>query len=176
MLTARAALLLDQLDIAEALLEYHLDGLGDAECLWEPSPVSWTIRPDGAGGWTADWAETEPEPVPTPTIAWLMWHIGFWWTTAAGECFGAGAPGRAEIAWPGSADAAAAWLRGLAAEWRERLAEVSDAELDGRTVTLFGLDRTLAQAAAWVSVELVKNVAEIGSLRLLHAALGSAGR
>ncbi|ROO84684.1 DinB family protein [Actinocorallia herbida] len=167
--TPRAALLLHQLDLAGALLEYHLDGLGDAECLWEPSPVSWSVRPEGPG-WAVDWADAEPDPVPTPTIAWLMWHIGYWWTTAAGECFGGGAPARAEIAWPGSAGAAAGWLRGLLAAWRARLAEVTDEELDTRTVRLFGLEQPLAQAAAWVSVELVKNVAEIGSLRLLHAA------
>jgi hypothetical protein len=25
--------------------------------------------------WQFDWAETEPDPVPVPTIGWLTWHI-----------------------------------------------------------------------------------------------------
>ncbi|MDX6744093.1 DinB family protein [Actinocorallia sp. A-T 12471] len=166
--TPRAALLLHQLAVAEALLDYHLDGLGDAECLWEPSPTSWTVRPDGAGGWAADWADTEPDPVPTPTIAWLMWHIDLWWTAALRECFGV--PGPEMPVWPGSATASAARLRALVAAWRTCLDGVADADLDTRSVTLFGLAQPLSDALAWVTVELTKNVAEIGSLRLLYAA------
>lgn len=172
MTTTRAALLVHQLDLARALLEHHLQGLGDEECLWEPSPVAWSVRPDGLGGWTVDFADTEPDPVPTPTIAWLMWHIGFWWTTTAEHCFGTRAPAPEEVVWPGGAQEAAAWLRSLHEGWRERVLALTDAELDSRarSAGLFGLDETLGNVAAWVNVELVKNVAEIGSLRLLHAA------
>ncbi|GAA2811591.1 hypothetical protein FHR33_001093 [Nonomuraea dietziae] len=34
------------------------------------------------GTWVPDWTETEPDPVPVPTIGWLSWHIGWWWSVA----------------------------------------------------------------------------------------------
>lgn len=174
MTAARVDLLRKQLDIAWALFEYHLEGLDDADCLWEPAPGSWTVRPDAAGRWAADWAEPEPDPVPATTIGWISWHIGFWWTTTLGHCFRGGAPERAEIAWPGTAEAAIAWLRQLKDDWRASLLPLTDAELDSteRTRTLpWGGEFTLGDVAGWVTVELTKNVAEIGQLRILRRAL-----
>lgn len=173
MTVPRTVLLLRQLDITWSLLEYHLQDLDDATTLWEPAPGSWTVRPDGRGRWTADWQVPEPDPAPTVTIGWVTWHIGYWWTTTSGHCFGSGAPEREEITWPGTATAAADWLRGLKHDWRARLHEVTDADLDSteRTTTLpWGQELTLADVAGWVTVELTKNVAEIGLLRHLHAA------
>lgn len=101
-----------QLDIAWALFEYHLQGLDDALCLWEPEPYCWTVRPDGKGHWTADWEVPEPDPEPAVSIGWVTWHIGYWWTTTLGHCFKGGAPEREEITWPGGADAAAGGCAG----------------------------------------------------------------
>ncbi|MFB4318865.1 DinB family protein [Actinomadura sp. 21ATH] len=171
MTTTRADLLIRQLDIAWALFEYHLEGIDDDACLWEPSPHCWTVRPDGQGRWTADWADTEPDPVPAVTIAWVTWHIDFWWTTTLGHCFGSGAPAREEITWPGGIAAATARLRALNDEWRARLRELTDADLDStdRTAGLpWGQGLTLGDVAAWLGVELTKNVAEIGLLHNLH--------
>lgn len=172
---SRVDLLLRQLDIAWALLEYHLDGLDDEVCLWQPAPHCWTVRPDGRGRWTADWQVPGPDPVPAVTIGWLTWHIGFWWTATLGHCFGSGAPEREEITWPGSLAAAAAWLRGLKDRWRSHLSGLTDADLDStdRTASLpWGGGQTLADVAGWVNVELTKNVAEIGLLHTLHGARG----
>jgi len=113
--------------------------------------------------------------VPAVTIGWLTWHIGFWWTTTLGHCFGSGAPEREEITWPGSLAAAAAWLRGLKDRWRSHLSGLTDADLDStdRTASLpWGGGQTLADVAGWVNVELTKNVAEIGLLHTLHGARG----
>ncbi|GAA4080510.1 DinB family protein [Actinomadura miaoliensis] len=168
----RTELLLRQLDIAWALFEYHLKDLDDAVCLWEPAPHCWTVRQDERARWVADWQVPEPDPVPAVTIAWVTWHIGYWWTTVLGHCFGDGAPDREEITWPGGAAATAAWLGGLKDRWREELTRLGDADLDSteRTATLPWGEMTLADVAGWVTVELTKNVAEVGLLRNLHGA------
>ncbi|WP_207930254.1 DinB family protein [Streptomyces hainanensis] len=173
MTTPRVALLTGQLDMVWALLDYHLPQIDDAACHFVPNPDSWTVRQDEAGRWVADWQVPEPEPVPATSIGWLTWHIGFWWTTTLGHCFGDGAPEREEIAWPGDAAATTAWLRELRDDWRARLQTLTDADLDSteRTATLpWGEGMRLVDIAAWVNFELAKNVSEIGYVLRLHAA------
>ncbi|AZK95773.1 MULTISPECIES: DinB family protein [Streptomyces] len=173
--SARAALLAGQLDMVWALFEYHLPGLDFDDHLWEPAPGAWNVRPDGAGRWVPDWQVPEPDPVPTTSIGWLSWHIGYWWTVTLRHCFGDGAPAREEIFWPGGAGATADWLRGLKDEWRAELLRLTDEDLDstGRTagLPLFGdTVLTLAETASWVNFELAKNVSEIGlTVRLRRA-------
>ncbi|MFD5750493.1 DinB family protein [Streptomyces sp. NPDC127033] len=179
MTTARAGLLTRQLDLTWSLFEYYLRDLDDAACLWEPAPDCWTVRPDGRGGWVADWETAEPDPAPATSIGWLTWHIGYWWTTTLAHCFGPGAPAREEITWPGGADAAAEWLRGLKDEWRAALLPLTDAELDStdRTAGLpWGQETALVDVASWVNFELAKNVAEIGLTQRFHARAGTADR
>lgn len=65
------------------------------------APHCWTVRRSPDGTWQPDWAETEPDPVPVPTIAWLTWHIGWWWSTATAHARGAEPRSRTEITWPG---------------------------------------------------------------------------
>lgn len=82
------AALADQLDWHwHAQARPRLDGLTDAEYLWEPAPVSWTVRhrdspaPEwvtmraGSGEWLIDWAVPEPDPAPVTSIAWRLGHI-----------------------------------------------------------------------------------------------------
>lgn len=83
------------------------------------------------------------DPAPALSIGCLTWHLGFWWTTTLGCCFGSGAPAREEITWPGSA----------ALPW--------------------GQHQALAHIAGWANVELTKKVAEIGLVRHLHEAGGA---
>ncbi|MEU6999829.1 DinB family protein [Nonomuraea sp. NPDC046570] len=173
MTVARVDLLIRQLDIAWSLFDYHVKDLDDAICLWEPEPGCWTVRPDGQGRWVADWEVPEPDPVPTLSIGWVTWHIGFWWTTTLGHCFGTGAPPREEITWPGTAAATIDWLGELNDGWRAGLLQLTDADLDSteRTAGLpWGQEQTLANTAGWLNIELTKNVAELGLLRLLHKA------
>ncbi|MER6912283.1 DinB family protein [Streptomyces sp. NPDC000594] len=175
---ARGDLLIRQLDMVWALFEHHAGAVDDEMCLWEPAPGAWTVRKDPAGRWVADWAQVEPEPVPTTTVAWLTWHIGYWWTTVLEHCFGDGAPPREEIGWPGGGREAVEWLEGLKGRWRAELVALGDGELDSaeRTRGLpFGEGLTLAEIAAWVNFELAKNVAEIGGVIHLRGALRAAG-
>ncbi|MGW1979817.1 DinB family protein [Streptomyces sp. NPDC001889] len=174
MTSSRAALLVRQLDLVWSLFEHHRAGLDDPACFWEPAPGAWTVRRGEAGRWVADWQVPEPDPVPTTSIAWLTWHIGYWWTTTHGHCFEGGAPGREEIDWPGTAEGAVVWLTELKERWRAELAALGDEELDSteRTAGLpWGREQTLADIAAWVNVELAKNVSEIGLTLHLRRAL-----
>lgn len=178
MTAQRIDLLVWQLDLTWSLFEYHLQHLDDEACLWEPAAGSWTVRPDNQGRWVADWEVPEPDPVPTTSIGWLTWHIGYWWTTAYGHCFAGGAPEREQITWPGTAAATIEWLRGLKDDWRTALLDLTDADLNSteRTKTLpWGEPMELGNVAAWANVELTKNVSEVGLTLHLRKVLARSG-
>ncbi len=160
--------ILFQFDLAWALADLHLAALVDEDFLWEPAPLCWTVRPDAAGVWRPDWAEVEPDPIPVPTIGWLTWHIDWWWSTAIDHVSGAAPRDRADVTWPGSGGPAVRRLRDLATQWREILGSADMDQPASFPWTAEG--RTLAHTALWVNVELTKNIAEIGQLRLLRAA------
>jgi len=79
-------------------LEWHwreharprMDGLTDAEHLWEPVQPAWSVRPrgeertalaGGAGDVVAEIVFPEPSPAPFTTIAWRLVHLAI-------GCFG----------------------------------------------------------------------------------------
>ena len=163
------SLLLTQLDIAWTLLDHHLVPLTDLDLHWVPARVHWTVREVG-GEWRADFAEVEPDPVPVPTAAWLTWHIGWWWGTALSHLGDEEPKPREHVLWPGDAEATRRWLSGLHQEWRHSLAEASALNDPAGFPWPAGSGYTKADMAAWVNVELTKNTAELGQLRLLRAA------
>ncbi|HVX42855.1 MAG TPA: DinB family protein [Mycobacteriales bacterium] len=67
--------LIDLSDYAWQRLIGRLDGMEDAEYLWEPAPGSWSIRPGADGAWRLDGAVPAPDPAPLTTIAWRLHHI-----------------------------------------------------------------------------------------------------
>ncbi|WP_020580394.1 DinB family protein [Actinopolymorpha alba] len=163
-----------QLDVAWSLLELHLADLDDAEILWEPAPTCWTVRPRADGRWVADWMapDAEPEPEPAPSIAWLTWHIGFWWTLTYERSFGVREVRRDEVFWPGSTDATVEWLRACKDRWSGALTHLDDADLQSTARSGWFLrgTRPFGFVVAWVNSELMKNAAEIGLLRNLRQA------
>ncbi len=165
-----------QFELAWALTDLHLDGLREEDVFWEPAALCWTVRRDDAGQWHADFADVEPDPVPVPTVAWLTWHIDFWWSAAIDAVAGRIPRGAADVTWAGSGSAAVARLRELADEWRKLLANMNSATLAGPAAFPWGAgeSRTVADTVLWVTVELTKNAAEIGQLRLLRAATSAA--
>ncbi|WP_016908474.1 DinB family protein [Streptomyces xiaopingdaonensis] len=160
-----------QFDLVWSLFEYHLERLEPGDFLWEPATECWTVRRTDDGTWTADWAETEPDPVPVPTIGWLSWHIGWWWSVAADHAHGRAPREREEIVWPGPGSPAVEWLRGLRADWLAALDGLSAGESAAVAPFPWQHDprHTVAHMVAWVNAELMKNVAEIGQLRLQRA-------
>ena len=167
MSASRSELLRWQFDLTWSLFEYHLAELKAGDFLWEPSDLCWTVRQDDDGVWRPDWADTEPDPIPVPTIAWVTWHIGWWWSVTMDHLSRRTPREREEITWPGDGESAVEWLRGLREEW---LAVLPDADLDAASAHPWGSEAglTVAHTIAWVNSELMKNVSEIGQLRLLR--------
>lgn len=161
-----------QFGLVWALAEVHLDALSDDDFLWRPSELVWTVHQGDDGRWRPDWADTEPDPIPVPTIAWLTWHIDWWWSVTLAHVRGEAAPERTDVTWPGSGPAAVTRLRDLAGQWRALLEALSTEDLQRPSAFPWGADagRSMAHTVLWVNVELTKNISEIGQLRLLRAA------
>ncbi|TYB68912.1 DinB family protein [Nonomuraea sp. PA05] len=169
---SRCALLRWQFDLTWSLFEYHLERLEEDDFRWEPVPHCWTVRRGAGGRWEPDWAESEPDPVPVPTIAWVSWHVGWWWSVTTDHAQGRTPRDRTDVTWPGDGERTVAWLRGLREEWLTVLDRLTDADLDAPAPFPWPRDggHTVARMVAWVNAELMKNVTEIGQLRLLRAA------
>ncbi len=68
---------LDVLDDTWAQMVERLDGLSDAEFLWEPVDGCWSVRARTDGSVRVDGeGERDRDPAPFTTIAWRLWHIG----------------------------------------------------------------------------------------------------
>jgi len=161
-----------QFDLTWSLSEFHLERLDPDDFLWEPVATCWTVRRAADGGWVPDWADTEPDPIPVPTIGWVSWHIGWWWTVAIDHAQGRAPHDRVDVPWPGPGEPTIAWLRGLRQDWGSVLDRLTDADLDAPARFPWAPDSgmTVAHTAGWVNAELMKNVTEIGHLRLLRVA------
>jgi hypothetical protein len=161
--------LLRQFDIAWAITSYHLDGLTTEECLWRPAERGLHVL-ERDGVWKADWPEHEGYDLGPSSIAWLTWHLIFWWSSVLDHSFGAAKLTREDVTWPGSAEAVKAQVAELEAEWRRQLGSLDDAALreTGRTRWPFQ-DKPFADLVAWLNVELTKNAAEIGYARFAYA-------
>ncbi|GAB3061490.1 DinB family protein [Micromonospora schwarzwaldensis] len=168
------ALLRWQFELTWSLGEHHLERLDAADFLWEPAALCWTMRRDADDAWRPDWADVEPDPVPAPTIAWLTWHLGWWWSVAGDHLGQRPARQRDDVVWPGPGEETISWLRGLRTEWTDGLGRLTAADLARPAAFPWSADAglTVAHLVGWVNAELMKNVAEIGQLRLLRAASG----
>jgi hypothetical protein len=163
--------LVRQLDVAWGLLSLHMTGLDDGEALWRPTGKGPHVRLASDGEWIADWPEREDYTVGLPSIAWVSWHIGFWWSMVQDHSFGDGSLRREDVTWPGTVDSVRAWLTSLRVEWVRCVSGMSDEDFESRARTRWPMnDRPFADVAAWVNVELMKNAAEIGFARFLYAA------
>jgi hypothetical protein len=162
--------LLRQFDMAWALLSQHLEHLDDAECLWRPASRGLHVHQAADGSWQADWPEHEGYSLGPPSIAWLTWHIHFWWSMAYDWHFGAGTMGRQDVTWPGSAERVRETLAAHHRRWRERLdpTGATGAPVPPEARWPFH-DRPFEDVVAWLNLELMKNAAEIGITRFLYA-------
>ncbi|WP_326635589.1 DinB family protein [Streptosporangium sp. NBC_01755] len=169
---SRCELLRWQFDLTWSLFEFHLEQLKPEDFLWEPAAHCWTVRPGADGVWVPDWEESELDPVPVPTLGWVTWHIGWWWTVTLDHAQGRTPRERTEIGWPGNGQATVDWLRDLRTEWLAVLGRLTDTDLDATAPFPWqdSPELTVAHMLAWGNAELMKNVAEIGQLRLLRAA------
>lgn len=163
--------LLRQLETAWVLTGYHLEGLTTEECLWRPARAGLHVHQEADGGWRTDWPEHEGYDLGPASIAWLTWHLGFWWSMVYDHSFDAGTLAREAVGWPGTADGVRAWLGQLHGQWRAALERLTDDDLRATERSRWPLqDRPFADIVAWVNLELMKNAAEIGYARFLYAA------
>jgi len=161
--------LLRQLDLAWKLLAYHLDDLTTADCLRRPAGRGLHVEQVSAGEWRADWPEHEGYALGPSSLAWLTWHVCFWWAMVVDHSFGRGTLTRETVLWPGGADAVRHRIAQLHSQWRDRLASMSDAELTSTARTQWPFTgRPFGDVVAWVNVELTKSAAEIGYVRFLY--------
>jgi hypothetical protein len=166
--------LMRQFDLAWKLANVHLDGLTTDECLWRPARAGLHVHQVAGGSWRADWPEHEGYDLGPPSIAWLTWHLGFWWSMTLNHSFGDGRLTRDEVSWPGTADAVREWVARLERQWRAVLEHVSDADLQSTERTRWPFQaRPFGDIVAWANVELAKNAAEIGYARFLYAVRAS---
>jgi hypothetical protein len=171
--------LLWQLGVSRSLLDVVVAGLSEQEAFQPPAPGAWSVRRAVDGSWHADWADAEPDPAPATTVAWLLWHIGWWWSDVTQRAFGAGPVTREQASWPGSVEAAltriadchSQWTAGVAGASAEDLASV---EFGNRCWPLTGLP--FLRVVAWVNGELMKNAAEIGATRRILSGTAVAGQ
>ncbi len=150
--------------------DVHLPALTDEACLWEPAHGSWTVRQSADGRWRPDWADAEPDPPPPTTIAWLTWHLIWWWSGLLAAVRAETPAAHHEVDWPGSADAVVRRLEVLSSEWSDVLSRLDDGDLERPLAYPWREPRPLRLALAWANSELMKNVAEIGYVRLLFEA------
>lgn len=158
-----------QLETAWKLMSHHLNGLTTEECLWRPASRGLHVQQRADGLWRADWPDRESYDLGPPSIAWLTWHVGFWWSMAYEHAFGAAALTREDVRWPGDADRVRGWLAQLKAQWSASVAALSAEELRSMQRTRWPFrDRPFVDVIAWVNLELIKNAAEIGYARFLY--------
>ncbi|MFS0724947.1 DinB family protein [Paenibacillus sp. 1P07SE] len=159
-----------QYAIACQLLDYHLKDLSEEAYHWRPAPASLHIA-EQAGVWRADWPSSEGYEIGPPSTAWLLWHMTFWWSMVFDYSFGQASLQREDLAAEGSAAAAVDRLLALRSRWDAAVAELPDAAWmePGRTRWPFA-DRSFADLAAWLNLELMKNASELGYSRFLYAA------
>ena len=170
MINETSGTMVRQFETAWKLTSYHLNGLTTEECLWRPAPVGLHVVQVPDGSWRADWPDREEYDIGPPSIAWLTWHIGFWWSMVLNHAFGDAALTKEKVFWPGSAEEACKWLGQLQEEWRAVLEQVTGDDLRSVERTRWPFqDRPFGDVIAWVNLELTKNAAEIGYARFLYA-------
>lgn len=159
-----------QFQMTWRLAKVHLPRLTNEACLWEPVPRCWTVRLSTDGKWRPDWADTEPDPAPPATIGWLTWHLIWWWSAALAAVRKEAPVIRQEVYWPGSADGVMARIDFLSGGWAYMLSRLDETDLETPLAYPWSEPRALKFTLGWANSELMKNVAEIGSMRHLFEA------
>lgn len=163
--------ILFQLDMCWQLYNYHMETLTDEEALWVFDADGLQVR-EKSSTWKADWPHTEAYEIGPASIAWILWHIIYWWSTALNYNFGDGSLTKDDVIWPGSVCMAKAKIQELYTEWKAKLDAVSEDDLEKHEHAKWPFENeNFATIALWLNAELMKNAAEIGYGRFLYCAV-----
>lgn len=158
----------------------RLDGLTDAEYLWEPVPAGLNLRQAADGAFRADPVpDTDPAPAPFTTIGWRMWHIGAdclrgyctnFLEDEAPEDEASQGVGDDIFAWPGTAKEG---IAAMAADWdrfRAAMAALGDEGLLAPMGPRAGqfAEETFLKLGLHALDEVAHHGAELGLLRDLY--------
>lgn len=176
--TGRIGPLLRQYEFALERTLARLDGLSDAEYLWEPAPGAWSVRARaeartsetlGSGAWVLEREPRDPQPPPFTTLAWRICHLANHLRLRADYTIGSRAADYRDYRVQPTAAAAVADLREAGEGWRQALVTATDEVVDqvGRSSYPAGLDPTLPfiEIAWWVNQEVLHHGGEMGVLR-----------
>ncbi|WP_020618277.1 DinB family protein [Paenibacillus daejeonensis] len=157
-----------QYAIACQLCDYHLTDLTEDEYHWRPAPPGLHIA-EHSGVWQPDWPTSEGYDIGPPSSAWLMWHMTYWWSMVLDHTFGQASLQREDIPASGSFAEAKSRLLDLRNQWEGAVHKLSpEAWLDTARTRWPFADRSFADLAAWLNVELMKNASELGYSRFLY--------
>jgi hypothetical protein len=176
-------LLVGQLEFYwQAHLRPRVEGLTDAEYLWEPVPGSWSLRRRPDGRFRPDQADPVPEPAPVTTIAWRLAHITVGcFVIRTSTFFGDGSvPDEADMFdrrhepddLPDTAAGALELLDRSYAAWHDAIAALTPEQLAaplGPRGAWFA-DQPMAELIAHVNREVMHHGGELGVLRDLYRA------
>ncbi len=168
--------ILFQLDISWQLFLYHVDGLTEQEAFWCKTEKGLQIRKKGEK-WVPDWPDSEEYGMGPSSIAWILWHMMYWWKKAMAASFGDKTAEnktadlkKEDIVWPGSARRAVGELVKLHDVWVYRVSQMRAEDLRSSEYCKWPFTgKSFYSLALWLNVELMKNAAEIGSARFLYA-------
>ena len=161
--------ILFQFDMCWQLYLYHMNNLEDTEALWVFNAAGLQVYKQ-EDHWCIDWPETESYEIGPASIAWTLWHIIYWWSTALDCNFDNGTLKKDDIPWPGSVEKAKATINSQHDQWVLKLNEMSEADYLSKQYAKWPLiDRSFVDIALWLNAELMKNAAEIGYGRFLYA-------
>ncbi|GMA08325.1 hypothetical protein GCM10025886_14760 [Tetragenococcus halophilus subsp. flandriensis] len=155
-----------QFDISKKLLEYHLDSLSQDEYLWR-SPNCGLYIQEIDGRWYANFPEHENYDLGTPSVAWTLWHITFWWEMVFNHSFGDGKLTKEDINVYEDVESVKENINSLIERWQEKLDSVTEEELYSKFP--FSNEVEFHKLASWLNLELMKNASEIGYVRFEYA-------
>ncbi len=162
--------LIHQFGISWQLFQYHLKDLTTQECLWRPKPTGIYPTLLANGRWKADFPATEDYHAGPPNIAWLLWHIEYWWSMTLDHNFGDQRLDKDNYSWYPDIGKNRESIERLKNNWLDIIANLSDEELLSATISRWPLaDSPFMEIVAWLNLELMKNAAEIGYIRFLYA-------
>ncbi len=162
--------LFKQFEISWQLFQYHLKDLTTDECLWRPRPTGVYPTLLAGGRWKADFPATEDYDAGPTNIAWLLWHIEYWWSMTLDHNFGDQRFSKDNFPWYPDIGKNKESIKRLKENWLDILAKLTEEELVSARVSHWPLtDLPYIEIVGWLNLELMKNAAEIGYIRFLYA-------